>query len=84
MSRKKSAEKKTKLKKQTSEKKSTKSKDKAAKQSKSKAKKTKRDEFASDDAGIVVIEDDLTIDKEAENEERRAYLEEARSQEAFD
>lgn len=82
MSRKKSAKKKTKLKKQTSEKKSTKSKDKAAKQSK--AKKTKRDEFASDDAGIIVIEDDLTIDKEAENEERRAYLEEARSQEAFD
>ena len=74
MSRKKSVEKKTKLKKQTSEKKST----------KSKAKKTKRDEVASDDAGIVVIEDDLTIDKEAENEERRAYLEEARSQEAFD
>lgn len=82
MSRKKSVEKKTKLKKQTSEKKSTKSKDKAAKQSKTK--KTKRDEVASDDAGIVVIEDDLTIDKEAENEERRAYLEEARSQEAFD
>ncbi len=82
MSRKKSVEKKTKLKKQTSEKKSTKSKDKAAKQSKTK--KTKRDEVSSDDAGIVVIEDDLTIDKEAENEERRAYLEEARSQEAFD
>ncbi len=82
MSRKKSVEKKTKLKKQTSEKKSTKSKDRAVKQSKTK--KTKRDEVASDDAGIVVIEDDLTIDKEAENEERRAYLEEARSQEAFD
>jgi len=86
MSRKKSVEKKTKLKKQTPEKKSAKPKNKAAKQSKSKSKtkKTKRDESASDDAGIVVIEDDLTIDKEAENEERRAYLEEARSQEAFD
>ncbi len=84
MARKKLAETKTKSKKQTPEKKSTKPKEKPAKQAKSKAKKTKRDEFASDDAGIVVIEDDLEIDKEAENEERRAYLEEARSQEAFD
>lgn len=79
---KKSKEKKTK--KQTSEKKLTKSKAKATKQSKSKTKKTKNSDIAGNDVGIVVIEDDLKIDKEAENEERRAYLEEARSQEAFD
>ena len=36
------------------------------------------------DGGIVIVEDDLVIDKEKINEERRAYLEEARSQEASD
>ena len=35
-----------------------------------------------DDSGIVVIDDDLQVDTEKELEERRAYLEEARSQEA--
>ena len=35
-----------------------------------------------DDSGIVVIEDDLKVDAEKELEERKAYLEEARSQEA--
>ena len=34
------------------------------------------------DSGIVIVDDDLSIDKESEREERRAYLEEARSQEA--
>ncbi len=34
--------------------------------------------------GIAIIEDDLFIDQEKINEERRAYLEEARSQEASD
>ena len=34
------------------------------------------------DSGIVVVDDDLSVDKESELEERRAYLEEARSQEA--
>ena len=38
----------------------------------------------SDDSGIVIVDDDITIDQEKVNEERRAYLEEARSQEAFD
>ena len=33
-------------------------------------------------SGIVIVDDDLTIDRETELEERRAYLEEARSQEA--
>ena len=37
-----------------------------------------------DDSGIVVIDDDLEIDTEKELEERRAYLEEARSQDAGD
>jgi len=47
-----------------------------------KAKKSKNDEIAGDDVGIVVIDEDLQIDKDAELEARRAYLEEARSQEA--
>tara|TARA_B100001175_G_scaffold258846_1_gene227429 strand:- start:262 stop:477 length:216 start_codon:yes stop_codon:yes gene_type:complete len=34
------------------------------------------------DSGIVIVDDDLSVDKESEREERRAYLEEARSQEA--
>ena len=44
-------------------------------------KKSKKVE-AEPDFGIVIVDDDLTIDKEAELEERRAFLEEARSQEA--
>ena len=60
---------------------------KTSKKTKSQAKKTKSKkskEMASDDSGIVVIEDDLQVDKNAELEARKAYLEEARSQEAFD
>lgn len=38
----------------------------------------------ADDMGIVIVDDDIQIDQERINEERRAYLEEARSQEAFD
>ena len=38
----------------------------------------------SDDTGIVLIDDDLKIDTEKELEERKAYLEEARSQETSD
>ncbi len=52
------------------------------KSSKSKAKKTKNEPI--DDMGIVIVDDDIEIDQEKVNEERRAYLEEARSQEAFD
>ena len=44
-------------------------------------KKSKKDD-GNTDFGIVIVDDDLTIDKEAELEERRAFLEEARSQEA--
>jgi len=47
------------------------------------AKKEKSDEPLGD-SGLIVIDDDLEWNKEVEIEERRAYLEEARSQEAFD
>jgi hypothetical protein len=49
--------------------------------SKVKSKKIK-DEPMGD--GIVIVDDDIEIDQEKVNEERRAYLEEARSQEAID
>ena len=38
----------------------------------------------SDDIGIAVIDDDMQVDQERINEERRAYLEESRSQETSD
>ena len=49
-----------------------------------KAKNTKKKstDYGEQDFGIVIVDDDLTIDKEAELEERRAFLEEAKSQEA--
>ncbi len=53
-----------------------------AKSTKSKSKKTKNQPYS--DMGIVIVDDDIEIDKEKVNEERRAYLEEARSQEASD
>ena len=37
-----------------------------------------------DDTGIAVIDDDMQVDQERINEERKAYLEESRSQEASD
>ena len=49
--------------------------------SKAKSKKIK-DEPIGD--GIVIVDDDIEIDQEKINEERRAYLEESRSQEAVD
>ncbi len=51
--------------------------------SKSKDTKKPRNE-PSLDGGIVIVDDDLEIDQEKINEERRAYLEEARSQETTD
>ena len=47
-------------------------------------KKAKKSADSTDDSGIVLIEDDLKIDTEKELEERRAYLEEARSQDSSD
>ena len=52
------------------------------KSTKSKNKKTKGEPYS--DMGIVIVDDNIEIDKEKVNEERRAYLEEARSQEATD
>jgi hypothetical protein len=48
---------------------------------KTKSKKTKQEDYGD---GIAIIDDDLSIDQEKINEERRAYLEEARSQETSD
>ena len=53
------------------------------KSTKSKKKKSSKNDSFSD-SGIVIVDDTLEIDQEKVNEERRAYLEEARSQEAFD
>jgi len=57
--------------------KSTKAKTKRA----SKSKKSKKSE-SFEDIGVIVVDDDLTVDKEKEQEERRAFLEEARSQDS--
>jgi hypothetical protein len=57
--------------------KSTKAKTKRA----SKSKKSKNSE-SFEDIGVIVVDDDLTVDKEKELEERRAFLEEARSQDS--
>ena len=74
----KKTEKKTKTKKPKASK-TTKSK---AKSTKSKTKKAKEEPFG--DNGIVIVDDELEIDQEKVNEERRAYLEEARSQDSSD
>ena len=56
-------------------------KSKTGKKTAKSKKKSKKDD-TNTDFGIVIVDDDLTIDKDAEVEERRAFLEEARSQEA--
>ena len=57
------------------------SKSTKAKSTKSKKKKIKNEPSGD---GIVIVDDDIVIDQDKINEERRAYLEEARSQEAVD
>ena len=57
---------------------------KSKKASKKPAKKRGKKSSNFDDSGIIVIDDDLEVDTEKELEERRAYLEEARSQDAGD
>jgi hypothetical protein len=47
-------------------------------------KKSKKSADSADDSGIVLIDDDLEIDTEKELEERKAFLEEARSQDTAD
>ena len=64
-----------------SKKSTTKSKKTGKKSAKKKAKKSAD---SSDDSGIVLIDDDLEIDAEKELEERKAFLEEARSQDTGD
>ena len=51
---------------------------------KSAKKKVKKSADSVDDSGIVLIDDDLEIDTEKELEERKAFLEEARSQDTAD
>ena len=45
-------------------------------------KRTKKSLSSVDDSDIIVIDDELKIDTEKELEERKAYLEEARSQDS--
>jgi len=71
--------------KKTAAKKTTKKTTTKAKKTTSKKSKSKKiNNEPSGDSGIVIVDDDLVIDQEKINEERRAYLEEARSQEATD
>ena len=52
--------------------------------SKKTTKKSKKSLDPADGSGIVLIDDDLEVDSEKELEERKAYLEEARSQDSGD
>ena len=79
---KKSKTKKSKTKKSKTKKSSTKS-TKVKTKRVSKSKKSKNSE-SFEDIGVIVVDDDLTVDKEKELEERRAFLEEARSQDSSD
>ena len=75
--------KKSKTKKSKTKKPSTKSKKvKTKRVSKPKGKSKNSESF--EDIGVIVVDDDLTVDKEKELEERRAFLEEARSQDSSD
>ncbi len=78
----KKTEKKTTTKVKTKKAKASKTIKSKAKSTKSKSKKAKEEPFG--DSGIVIVDDELEIDQEKVNEERRAYLEEARSQDASD
>ena len=52
--------------------------------SKKTTKKSKKSLDLADESGIVLIDDDLEVDTEKELEERKAFLEEARSQDSGD
>ncbi len=62
--------------------KKTSSKSTGKKSSKTKSKKSKNKNIDADDMGIIIIDDDIKINKDAELEARRAYLEESKSQES--
>ena len=64
--------------------KTTKTKKTKTTKSKKTTKKSKKSLDPADDSGIVLIDDDLEVDSEKELEERKAYLEEARSQDSGD
>ena len=49
-----------------------------------KSDKKKGMNYDDDDTGVVLIDDDLEKDEQTELEERKVYLEEARSQESSD
>ncbi len=57
-------------------------KKKESSKGKSKEKVKLKEDVVQEDSGIIVVEDGTETDKEAELEARKAYLEEARSQEA--
>ena len=59
-------------------------KTKTAKSKKTTKKSKKSLDQDADDSGIVLIDDSLEVDTEKELEERKAYLEEARSQDSGD
>ena len=59
-------------------------KTKSSKTGKKSGGKRRKKSAGLDDSGIIVIDDNLEIDTEKELEERRAYLEEARSQDSGD
>lgn len=59
-------------------------KKKDAPKGKAKEKAKLKEDVVEEDSGIIVVEDETDVDKEAELEARKAYLEEARSQEAGD
>ncbi|MGI0072514.1 MAG: hypothetical protein ACREA3_01725 [Nitrosotalea sp.] len=59
-------------------------KKKDATKSKGKERSKLKQDVVEEDTGIIVVENDSEMDKEAELEARKAYLEEARSQEASD
>lgn len=54
------------------------------KQTKEKKSKTRKGQDSFADDGLVIIDEKIESDKEAELEARKAYLEEARSQEVED
>jgi hypothetical protein len=64
------------VKKKASEKRSTKTT--------KKRKSTKKTDQTEIDSGIVIVDDDFDVNQDVVNEERRAFLEEARSQDAAD
>jgi len=64
--------------------KSKKSKTAKSKKTTKTTKKSKKSLDSTDDSGIVLIDDELEVDTEKELEERKAYLEEARSQDSGD